>query len=91
MSSLTGATGAFTMEALVRTSDINTSAQMIMAMENNGGAGARPFQFRIDGGNLRFINISGGVQQLLTTIPTTGDNAFVADEWFHVASTYNGN
>lgn len=90
VSDLTGANGSFTFEAVISLSNINDT-QMIAAMENNGGAAARPFQFRVDGGNLRFINIAGGVQQILEAIPTTGDDAFVADEWFHVAATYDGN
>ena len=69
-------------------------------MENAGGQPVRPFQFRIDGstngggsanGNLRFINVGGsGVEQILTPIPQSGPDAFVANEWFHVAVTYNG-
>ena len=89
VSDLTGANGAFTFEALVNVDNIQDT-QMIAAMETNAGAGDRPFQFRIDGGNLRFINIAGGVQQILTAIPTTGEHAFAEDEWFHVAATYTG-
>jgi len=60
-------------------------------MDNNDTNANRPFQFRIDGGNLRLINIAGStIEQMVTTIPTSGPDAFVADEWFHVAATYNG-
>ena len=91
-SDLTGADGAFTFEAMVRTSS-STAIQQIVSLENAGGVTARPFQFRIDEGQLRFINIAGaaGVEQILTLIPTTGPDAFVPDEWFHAAVTYNGN
>jgi len=89
VSSVTGAGGAFTMEAIIRTAE-TTSIQQIVSMDNSSSNPNRPFQFRMDGGNLRFINIAGGVQQILTAIPTTGDDAFVANQWFHVAVTYNG-
>lgn len=89
VSAVTGPDGAFTFEALIRTSELN-SIQQILTMENSGANGDRPFQFRIDSGNLRFINVSSNSQSVLTSIPTTGDHAFVPDEWFHVAVTYNG-
>ncbi|MCH7227086.1 BNR-4 repeat-containing protein [Haloferula sp. A504] len=88
---VTGPDGAFTFEALVRIANV-TDLQQIITMENaSGNAADRPFQFRIDGGNLRFINVSAGSQSILGTIPTTGDHAFVANEWFHVAVAYDGN
>jgi len=100
VSSVTGADGAFTFEALVRVANV-TDIQQIIAMDRDGGTTVRPFQFRIDAdtaagspatGALRFINIAGpsGVQTIIAPIPTAGDHAFVANEWFHVAATYNG-
>jgi hypothetical protein len=91
VSGVSGPGGAFTFEAILRTSNIN-DVQQIIAMENSSGSAAdRPFQFRIDGGQLRFINVSVGTQSILAPIPTTGPDAFVANEWFHVAVAYNGN
>jgi hypothetical protein len=90
VSAVTGPGGAFTFEALIRTSNI-TDLQQIITMENTSGSTSeRPFQFRIDAGNLRFINVSAGPQSVLAQIPTTGPDAFVANEWFHVAVAYNG-
>lgn len=90
VSAVTGLGGAFTFEAIIRTSNI-TDLQQIITMENaSGSVTDRPFQFRIDGGNLRFINVSAGPQSVLAAIPTTGPDAFVANEWFHVAVAYNG-
>jgi len=77
---------------MIRTTNI-TAIQQIVSMDNSSSNPNRPFQFRIDAGNLRFINISGtSVEQILTPIPTIGPDAFafVADEWFHAAVTYNG-
>ncbi len=87
-----GADGAFTYEALINVSTIQNVAgeqQMIITRENDGGTSNRSFQFRIDNGNLNFQGVSGE-GGLLSAIPTTADHAFVANDWFHVAATYNG-
>jgi hypothetical protein len=90
VSDVTGPDGAFTFEAILQTANI-TDLQQIIAMENAGGSVTdRPFQFRIDGGDLRFINVSTGPQSILAPIPTSGPDAFVPGEWFHVAVAYNG-
>lgn len=92
VSAVTGANGAFTLEAIVRPSTITGSNQQIVCMEAPGGNAGRPFQFRINtDGRLEFINIAPGIQNLIAPIPTTGGDAFVADQWFHAAATYNGN
>lgn len=83
-----GVDGAFTFEAMITTNSISTG-QNIVAMENNGTAAQRPFFFRIGAGNLIFNNISAGLNRTFA-IPITGDDAFVANEWFHVAAAYNG-
>jgi hypothetical protein len=93
VSQVTGPDGAFTFEAILKTTNIN-DLQQIVTMENaSASATDRPFQFRIDGGQLRFINVAGagGTQSILTPIPTSGPDAFVAGEWFHAAVAYNGN
>lgn len=100
VSSVTGADGAFTFEALISVVDI-TGFQQIIAMDNNNANSQRPFQFRIDAdtgsgspatGALRFINIAGpiGLQAIIAPIPTAGDHAFVPGQWFQAAVTYNG-
>lgn len=90
ITSVTGANGAFTFEAMIRTGNIS-SLQMVISMEGNNNATERPFQFRISGGDLNFINISGGGNDPSATIPVTGPDAFVANQWFHVAAAYDGN
>jgi hypothetical protein len=92
VSSVTGPDGAFTFEAILQTSNIS-DLQQIITMENDGGSNTdRPFQFRIDGGQLRFINVAAatGTQSIFAPIPTTGPDAFVPGEWFHAAVAYNG-
>jgi len=85
-----GAGGAFTFEAMINTSTLS-GGQHIFSMDQNGTTSVRPFFFRIINGDLSFQNIGNGNVTNSMTIPTTGDDAFVADEWFHVAVTYNGN
>ena len=64
--------------------------------------GGRNFQFRIDpvgttSGNtvprLHFINLNNGtsVQDIAFDIPTTGPNAIISNQWYHIAVTYDGN
>ena len=96
VSDVTGSDGAFTFEAIIQTSNI-TDSQQIITMENNSGSPTdRPFQFRINGGLLEFVNIAGAwiargtTQSISAAIPTTGPDAFVDNEWFHVAVAYNG-
>ncbi len=56
VSTITGAGGAFTFEAMINVAD-TAGDQQIIAME--ALTGTRPFQFRISSGNLNFINIAG--------------------------------
>jgi hypothetical protein len=89
VSTVTGASGAFTFEAMVNVSSITSGLQQIFSMEANSNP--RPFQFRINSsGILEFINIAGGGGTISAAVPTTGDEAFTINEWFHVAVTYNG-
>jgi len=73
----------------------------IFSGEDEANAG-RIFQFRVDpvgtvGGNtvprLHFINLNNGtsVQDIAFDIPTTGPNAIVSNQWYHVAVVYDGN
>ncbi len=80
----------------------NTPLQIICC-ENNANAN-RVFQFRIDPigvsspvnlaqPNLVFVNVNlGGTSQNFTIpLPTSGPDAIVSNNWYHVAVTYNGN
>ncbi|NQT88185.1 PEP-CTERM sorting domain-containing protein [bacterium] len=90
VSNVTGADGAFTMEAIVNMSGTAGNNAIIM-MDAAGGNSGRPLQFKIQDGDLVFLNIAPGLQSLRTALPTTGDDAFVPNEWFHAAVSYNGN
>jgi autotransporter-associated beta strand protein len=76
----------------------------IMSIE--GGTGTRIFQFRISqvgtspGGTgnptvklvpyVTFENITAGQPTVFADIPTSGPDAIVSNQWYHVAVTYNG-
>lgn len=89
--SLQGASGAFTYEALIRISDLNDEQTIIShdgnMLGNSAGTGERGFMLRILGGQLSFYRVGGSE---VANIPGTGDHAFVANEWFHVAVAYTG-
>lgn len=88
VSAVTGGNGAFTFEAMIRVGNI-TAKQEIISMENGSpNAQGRPFQFALTSGNVRFQDI--GDATFDAAIPTSGPDAFAANEWFHVAVTYNG-
>jgi autotransporter-associated beta strand protein len=77
----------WTIEAMIKTSNTNFN-QEIVCMDSY--AGSRGFQFKIDGPNLQFQTIGGTAYSQVVALPTTGDNAFVANSWYHVAVVYNG-
>lgn len=87
----TGPYGEFTIEALVNFPSLTGANREIVSMDNSAGAAARPFQFRLGStGQLEFNNIPVSGANPKTSVPTTGPEAFVANQWFHVALTYDG-
>lgn len=76
----------WTIEALIRPANITANQEIVCT----DGHGQRGFQFRLSGGQLEFnqIGIAGANPKF--PIPTTGPHAFVADNWYHVALTYDG-
>jgi hypothetical protein len=89
-----GSDGSFTFEAIIRP-DVDPLAPLnhmnIICGENSGGLETRSWQFRINTqGRLEFILLAGGVQSLTSLLPSSGPNAAVAGQWYHVAAAYNG-
>ena len=82
-----GGQSPFTIEALIRPTTISPAGQEIICTDSD--AVGRAFQFRITTGNLQFQFINGA-QAVSAAIPTTGNDAFVAGNWYHVAIAYNG-
>ncbi len=90
-STFTGPSGEFTLEALVNWPALTGSNREIVSMDNSTGAGTRPFQFRLgSSGLLEFNNIPVAGANPKTALPTVGPDAFVPNQWFHVAMTYDG-
>jgi len=88
-SSFAGADGSFTMEAMLNIPAITGPTREIICTDNS--VGTRGFQFRINAtGNLEFNFIGTAPAAYLVPIPTTGTHGFVANQWFHVALSYDG-
>ena len=82
-----GGQSPFTIEALIRPTTISPAGQEIVCTDSSPGT--RAFQFRITTGLLQFQFINGS-QAISGTIPTTGNDAFVTNNWYHVAISYDG-
>lgn len=87
-STLTAADGSFTLEALINVPNLTVKREIL---STDSSMTNRCFQFYTDlDGTLKFNFIAGTGATASATIPTTGANAFVANEWFHVAYVFNG-
>jgi autotransporter-associated beta strand protein len=83
-----GGQSPFTLEAMIYPSTISTGTQEIICTDSS--AGGRGFQFRINTvGQLEFNSLSQG-GDFVFNIPIAGPNAFVPNNWYHVAVTYDG-
>jgi hypothetical protein len=77
----------WTLEAMIFPSVTNVNQEII---STDSSAGNRGFQFRINNaGQLELNLIAAGINPK-TAIPSTGPDAFVASNWYHVAATYDG-
>lgn len=84
-----GPSGEFTLEALVNLPSLTGANREIICMDSGGSP--RPYQFRVTStGQLEFNNIGNAGANPKANIPTTGPEAFVANQWFHVAMTWDG-
>jgi hypothetical protein len=89
--SIFGGGNVFTLEALISLPSITSGNRQIISTDGSAANTDRGIQFRVNGtGNLEFNFIGVNTSALLAPIPTTGDHAFVANEWFHAALTYDG-
>jgi hypothetical protein len=86
-----GTDGAFTIEAIFRTSQIDPADGKIVERDSADNSG-RNWSTMVQDGEMRFSNVgnNNGDGPLHHPIPTTGPDAFVPDEWFHYALTYTG-
>jgi hypothetical protein len=95
LSRFTWTDGAFTFEAIIRP-DVNPLAapnNMNIICGERAGGDPRAWQFRItNAGQLNFIRLpsNGATESLSAPLPSSGPNAAVAGQWYHVAVTYTG-
>ena len=81
-----GGQSPFTIEAVIQPSTITANQEIVCT---DSDATPRAFQFRLTAGSLQFAMITAG-QAVTSVIPTTGPDAFVAGNWYHVAVVYDG-
>ncbi len=87
--------GAFTFEAIIRP-DVNPMSppnNMNIICGERAGSDPRAWQFRITtAGELHFIRLpsNGGLENFSAPLPSSGPNAAVQGQWYHVAVTYTG-
>ena len=89
-SSLQGANGAMTLEAIVNFSSFTSGQEYTILSHDGLGTGTtnRGFIFRIDtSGNLSLYT---GAASVAVALPSSGANAFSTNAWFHLAVSYNG-
>ncbi|HEU6448033.1 MAG TPA: autotransporter-associated beta strand repeat-containing protein [Verrucomicrobiae bacterium] len=90
---IVGANNSFTLEALINVSGTNGN-QEIVCSDNGGANNARGFQFRLTGARMEFFFIGQGAgavgaNDIFANIPSSGANAFVPNQWFHVAFVHS--
>lgn len=86
-SSILGASDAFTIEAMINVPDTGGLREII---STDSGQANRGFQFRINAGQIEFNWIGSAPGLFMMPLPTMGDHVFAANEWFHVALSYDG-
>ncbi|MCU0797065.1 MAG: LamG domain-containing protein [Akkermansiaceae bacterium] len=83
--------GSFSVDAMIQVSSITGTNRQIVSTDNSLGNTARGFQFRLtSGGAMEFNFIGTNTSTSTIAIPTSGTHGFVANEWFHVALTFDG-
>jgi autotransporter-associated beta strand protein len=83
-----GAQTPFTLEAIVcPTNGTLTTGQFICT---DSSLASRGFQFNLSSGGVITFNFVTSGGSMSGTIPATGNNALVNNQWYHVAFTYDG-
>lgn len=90
-STIFGTGNAFTLDAMINLPAITGINREIIATDNSAANDLRGFQFRVNTtGNLEFNFIGVLTSAISAPIPTSGDHAFVANQWFHAGVSYDG-
>jgi hypothetical protein len=77
----------WTIEALIAPAATNANQEIVCT---DSSATTRGFQFKIVPAGLQFnaISVTGG--SVTAPIPSSGIHGFVANNWYHIAATYDG-
>ena len=78
----------FTLEAIVCPTNGTSSSGQIICTDSS--LASRGFQFNLASGGVLTFNFVTSGGSMSGTIPTTGNNAIVSGNWYHVAFTYDG-
>lgn len=90
-STIFGGGNVFTLEALINLPALTGANREIISTDSAAGNADRGFQFRVGtAGVLEFNFIGVNTSAITAPIPTLGDHAFVANQWFHAALSYDG-
>lgn len=82
-----GGATPWTLEAMIYPSVTNINQEII---STDSSASNRGFQFRLNiAGQLELNLIAAGINPK-AAIPATGPHAFIPNNWYHVAATYDG-
>jgi len=76
--------GSFTVEALISLPALGGNLNRTI-VSTDTDTGNRGFSFRVANNNLLFDFLQSAGTSVSVPIPTTGDDAFVANQWYHVA------
>ncbi|MEO5714834.1 MAG: BNR-4 repeat-containing protein [Luteolibacter sp.] len=88
-STFADSSGSFTIEALIKLPALTGASREIICTDSS--ASNRGFQFRVNAtGQLEFNFLSSNPSATAFNIPTSGTHAFVANEWFHAALSFDG-
>lgn len=79
---------SFTLEAMINLPSITGTRQIISLEASPNSDAGRAMQFRISSSQLQFVWVFT-TTTLGVAIPTTGDDAFVANQWYHVAFSHD--
>jgi autotransporter-associated beta strand protein len=85
-----GGRSPWTIEANILVANTNPPAGMEIICTDSIITGQRGFQFRISGRQLQFASLTGTTMSLAGNLPTTGNDAYTTNTWYHVAATYDG-
>ena len=86
-----GGASPFTLEAMICPLVTNRNMEILCTDSSGGAASTRGFQLKLtSAGQINFNAIATGPNVANLAIPSSGANGFVANNWYHIAVTYDG-